>query len=183
MTKDSAPDGIPYKRLPSSGPSRGAPHRLPLIWSVVTIALAVGLALMLILAFVPLRKSTQSTEPVQDYTVAVPAGNFGVQFINADFHGWCNSQSSAIVGNLTYWLTWQVSGSTPPDYVRLQYIPFATLYNASEVLFGGFAQSSANAWSYFCNDNLVLGAFSNISLTMSVQVGVICNISNTEPVL
>jgi len=136
------------------------------------ILLAAGIVATLLLAWLPLRSDVVTTARDDGYTVQVPADNFGVQAIASGFQGLCDSAAPPYVGNQTFWLSWQVLGDTPPSYVRLQDIPVTTLYNASGVLSGGYAQSSAEGVREFCGDNLFFGAYANTSLMLILQVGV-----------
>lgn len=185
MGDESPPQKLPYGRLSSPEPMRATRLRSIRPRSALTIALTFGLAVVLVLSLVPLRPGTRTSELLGQYAVAVPAGGLGVQWIGEAFQAFCDSASysTGLVGNQTYWLTWQTSGTMPPDYVRLQILSVATLYNASGATSGGYAPSSPDSASYFCGTPLELAAYSSTALTLSVEVGLVYSHSERSALL
>ncbi len=140
------------------------------------VALALGATL--VLAFVPLRSVETQDERVMTYSVSVPSHNFGTEPIDHGFLDLCNAGASQLrlVGNQTVWLAWQVTAGNEPAYADLVAVPGGTptsLYNATGVGEGGFAQTSSTELADVCASNPIFGAYSNSSLTIELQVGLI----------
>jgi len=170
------------RTLPQASGSRPSTRRGS-ARKLATLVLVVGLAVLLVLSLIPLRSVGVVASRATSYAVEVPADGFGAQSVNRNFLSLCNSNLGAAGGNFTYWVAWHVLGAAQPSYVRLQEIPFATLYNESGLRSGGFAQSNASALEMFCSGNLFLGAYSTVALNLSVQVGVVYDHPVKIPIL
>ncbi len=164
----------PRGMLPTERRPRSTRMKSGRLWGIATALLSVGLIVPLVLVLVPLQSTNQTTQRIAAYSIQVPKSGWGMQPLIARFADLCysGSLSSGFVGNQTFWLTWQTSGNLVPDFVVLHgSFPIATLFNSSGTSSGGFAQSGPQEIDYFCTGNIELSAYSNVSLTIVVQVG------------